>query len=371
MANGCEIYSIRPIKSPKGLEGDSAKGAPEIHTAFESEKENLMEVREFKDAAKAATAYLNRDGIDIQQSKMLEALGRGFLGRNWATLRARLAAEGLTVIDVLQEPAVALSETIKGLLDALEAQGETKDGHAAGDVVASCKTQGQNWLSILEGLKDVEASRASVSHKVAPPVETGLDFSRVEPSNFSLFAVLENGKELEGEVRVDYATGQMRLISPLKKFAGRNVRTFYLETIHGFEIETRHLLRDEGQGNFCFARQQDFRRFQKAFSWLIEVSQPEKLPKKVPAKICGKVFVRCMDKTESEIPAVLNTLSRQVELLTSAPGADPLPEGPYEREWFLVEHTGTEHDYPAGIDEEGNWFVEECHIQSIKKLLSE
>ncbi len=47
-----------------------------------------MEIREFKEGAKQAAAYLAAQGIEVPHAQLLEALSRAFGHRNWSTLRA-------------------------------------------------------------------------------------------------------------------------------------------------------------------------------------------------------------------------------------------------------------------------------------------
>lgn len=49
-----------------------------------------MDIRNFKDNAKTAAAYLAEHGIDVSHTRLLEALSRAFGERNWSTLHAQL-----------------------------------------------------------------------------------------------------------------------------------------------------------------------------------------------------------------------------------------------------------------------------------------
>jgi hypothetical protein len=79
----------------------------------------MADIREFKTAAKAAAEYLSRDGIEVSQSKMLEALARGFGGRNWVAFRESIAELTLPGED---DPCSQLAGTLSLLIEALEAE---------------------------------------------------------------------------------------------------------------------------------------------------------------------------------------------------------------------------------------------------------
>jgi hypothetical protein len=116
----------------------------------------MADIREFKNAAKTAAEYLQRDGIAVQQSKMLEALARGFGGRNWVSFRESLPRLGMPGEDL--DPVSQLTSTINQLIDAMEMQElrEREEIHlsqpAAQAVWNTAKSQGRTWLEILKGL---------------------------------------------------------------------------------------------------------------------------------------------------------------------------------------------------------------------------
>jgi hypothetical protein len=330
-----------------------------------------MELREIKSAAKVAAEYLSRDGVEVQQSKMLEAFSRGFVGRNWATFRATLKTSGFVIREAEQDPAVALADTIRGLLAALDApmEPESGDDSAVGYKTQVYKSQGQSWLSILEGLQGIEASRenASAPQGLEPVFGTGMDFSHVEPGLHTLVAVCDDGQEVSADALVNYHTGQIRLTGSLAGIGDRKVHKFYVESENSDDSVTRYLVHKVGAAsNYSFARNQDFCRFQKAFSWMIEAYRKEEPSTGtiLPPTITGKILVRCEDKTESEIPAFLDPITHRVELLTYY-GCEPFPEGPYEWAKFVMERKEGEHSFPAVTDEDGDWFVDEWHVRQI------
>lgn len=49
-----------------------------------------METTQFKDNVKTAAAYLERAGINVPHTQLLEAISRAFGERNWSTMRALL-----------------------------------------------------------------------------------------------------------------------------------------------------------------------------------------------------------------------------------------------------------------------------------------
>lgn len=332
-----------------------------------------MEIRDIKDAAKVAADYLNRDGMEVSHAKMLEAFARGFMGRNWATFRATLKSSGFVLRDAQEDPAVALSDTIKGLMTALDApeQPESADGTSVGYPARVYKSQGQTWLEVLAGLRGVEASHIedAAPRGLEPVFGTGMDFSHVEPGQHTLVAVCEGWKEVSTDALVNYHTGQIRLIGSLSGIGERKVYKFYIESEGSDDSVTRYLVNKVGAtNNYSFARNQDFCRFQKAFSWLIEAYRDEEPATEaiVPPYIRGEILVRCPDLTESEAPARLNPVTCQLELLKAHPQGEPLPEGPYEWAKFIIEpNEATLYSCPAYVDEDGDWSLDKYHVQQI------
>ena len=49
-----------------------------------------METNQFKDNVTTASLYLERAGINVPHTQLLEAISKAFGERNWSTLRARL-----------------------------------------------------------------------------------------------------------------------------------------------------------------------------------------------------------------------------------------------------------------------------------------
>jgi hypothetical protein len=122
----------------------------------------MADIREFKNAAKTAAEYLQRDGIEVQSAKMLEALARAFGGRNWVSFRESLP--GVDMPGDKLDPVNQLASTLKQLIDAMEMQElrEREEIHlsqpAAQAVWNTAKSQGRTWLEILKGLQRESAT---------------------------------------------------------------------------------------------------------------------------------------------------------------------------------------------------------------------
>lgn len=123
-----------------------------------------MDIRNFKDNAKTAAAYLYEHGIEVPHTRLLEALSRAFGERNWSTLRSQLDKLGdVPQTDADSAPTPLWSQAQGPMTDAqflqdggnrcpfcgsrdIDAGDVEADGAQAWDQT-ECNTCGSNWSS--------------------------------------------------------------------------------------------------------------------------------------------------------------------------------------------------------------------------------
>jgi hypothetical protein len=167
-----------------------------------------VEVRDFKTAAKVVAEYLGRDGVEVSQSKMLEALSRGFGGRNWVSFRESL--ESLTFPDSGQDPVKALTAMVRQLLDAMVAQEQRDSGllepFPAGIAPdwRAAQDEGARWLKLLAEEGPVRDEPKWLTQVNA--LESDIDMRAISETIKTLAEDLGSGPENVDFSRVSRAT---------------------------------------------------------------------------------------------------------------------------------------------------------------------
>jgi hypothetical protein len=195
-----------------------------------------------------------------------------------------------------------------------------------------------------------------------------LDFSNVPPGEHDLLILTLKRRPACYPVMVNYATGEIRPVDKLPELKSGKPPIYQLSITTASDKETRYSLQyDKERGVLQFQRPLDFERFQKAYSWLINVSDVPKVRVKIPESVSGVLLIRRADRTEQAFSATLNL---GTGALTDIGSGSAFNAGLDEWEKFIYEDDdGGEHFFYVHRERADRYVYAES-LRDLKELIA-